>query len=67
MTMTLSANLDPIKKINFPEQNSASIKCFDQVFYAIIIIIIIIIIIFNIIIIISFSIIVIAVIIITID
>ena len=66
MTMTLSANLDPIKKINFPEQNSASIKCFDQVFYAIIIIIIIIII-FNMIIIINFSIIIIAVIIITID
>ena len=65
MTMTLSANLDPIKKINFPEQNSASIKCFDQVFYAIIIIIIIII--FNMIIIINFSIIIIAVIIITID
>ena len=60
--MTLSANLDPIKTINFLKQNSASIKCFDQVFYVIIIIII-----FNIIIIINFSIIIAVIIIITIN
>ena len=63
MTMTLSANLDPIKTINFLKQNSASIKCFDQVFYVIIIIIII----FNTIIIINFSIIIAVIIIITIN